>query len=177
MSNTLKTYLRLMLDLLKTIGISFVIFFLSVNLIRACLEGNNDKYVQDVVLGVLFHPFFAVSFYLMHAKKSAEDYSLIMSEERYSLVTDIKKIMKGEGKTLLILYGILAVIFAISGLIPVEGGNFVLTILSFIFPIYFIIQNTIPAAILGWIITSMISILVIAYSHKRVHTLKEKGKL
>ena len=61
MSKTLKPYLRLILDLLKTIGVSFVIFFLSVNLIRACLEGNNDKYVQDVVLGVLFHPFFAVS--------------------------------------------------------------------------------------------------------------------
>ena len=177
MSKTLKPYLRLMLDLLKTIGVSFVIFFLSVNLIRACLEGNNDKSVQNIVLGVLFHPFFAVSFYLMHAKKTAEDYSLVMGEEKYSFITDIKQTMQSEGKTLLILYGILAVIFAISGLIPVEGGNFVLTVLSFIFPIYFIIQNSIIAAIFGWMITSLISILVIAYSHKRLHTLKEKGKL
>lgn len=166
--------MRLLLDLLKTIGISFLIFFLLNNLIRAFFEGEDSQRVIDIVWGIVFYVFYVFAFYLMHARKSADDYSLTLKDEKYSFSDDIKAIMSGEGKYLAIILGVLAAVFAIAEIVPVY---FLTTILMPIFPIRFIVAVPVLSAVLGWIIITPLSVLVIAYGHYRVHVLRKQGKI
>ncbi len=177
MSQNNISYRKLVFDLLKTLGVSFLAFFLTNNLIRAFLEGEERGLVISLVFTVAFYCFYAFSFYVMHAHKSAVDYSLGMKDEVYSFRDDIKNIIGGEGKALMMLYGIFAAISAVCKILPAGVGALPSTILLPMFPIGFVMGIPFLSEALGWVLVSVISVLTLAYSHRRIHVLRKKGKL
>lgn len=138
------------------------------------MEGEKNQQTINIVWGVAFHFFYALAFYWMHARRSADEYSLTLKDEKYSFADDIKTIMAGEGKYLAIILGVLAAIFAICELATVA---FIHTLLLPIFPIRFIVSVPVLSALLGWMIITPLSVIVIAFGHKRVHVLREKGDI
>lgn len=168
-------YVQLLLDLLKTILVSFLFYFLSVNLIGAIFEEEQSKLLIAASVTAIIYVFYFIAFYIMHARKSMEDYSLNMSDEKYSFKEDFKAILAEDGKRLAVIYGVLAVVMEVCMHLPIRIP---ITVALFpVFPIYMITDIPVLTAILGWAIVTAGSILTIAYSHRRVHTLKAKGKL
>ncbi len=167
-------YVQLLIDFLKTILVSDLFYFLSINLIGAILEDEKSVLVISAVLMVVFYAYYFIAFYIMHARRSMDDYSLDM-EDKYSFKDDLKAILAEDGKRLAILYGILSIIMQLLYLLPIRTP--IPSLLLPVFPIYLLFAVPVLTAIIGWGIATAGSILVIAYSHRRVHTLKAKGKL
>ena len=167
-------YVQLLIDLLKTVLLSFVFYFISVFLLAAILEGEESNYVSALVAAIVY-AFYFIAFYLMHARRSMDDYSLNMTDEKYSFKEDFKVIFAGDGKRLAIIYGVLAVVMDVCMHLPFRVP--VTAALFPLFPIYMIADIPVLIVAIGWFIITVGSILTIAYSHRRVHTLKAKGKL
>ncbi len=175
MSQNNVNYRKLALDLLKSIGVFYILYFLSVNLIGAFLEDEKDAGVIKVVLTVIFYIIYAVSFYFIHARKSADDYSMNVGDGKYSFKEDLIAVMKGEGKALAIIYGVCAVLYTIATLVPFLG--FICVILMPIFPLYIIFSVPVASGLIGWLAVTALSVLAILISHARVHRLVRKGKV
>ena len=92
-------YVSLLLDLLKTLLISFVIYFAVATLLAAILEEEKNAVVIQTVVSAVFYVIYYFSFYLMHARKDAEDYALNMPDGEYSFQSDITEIIKSEGSS------------------------------------------------------------------------------
>ena len=168
-------YVKLLIDLLKTVISTFLFFLLSNNLIRAIFEDEQDRSVITLALVIVIYFFYFVAFYIMHARRSMEDYSLNMGDRKYCLKEDFKEIVTGDGKRLAIIYAVLAVmmelIARIKVLRPLSAAFLP------VFPIFAISDFPVLIALIGWTILTAGSIITIAYSHHRVHVLKAKGKL
>lgn len=168
-------YVSLLLDLLKTLLISFVIYFAVATLLAAILEEEKNAVVIQTVVSAVFYVIYYFSFYLMHARKDAEDYALNMPEGEYSFKSDITEIIKSEGKKLAVVYGIIAAVYEICGYLP--KPNPISTFLLPMFPIAYVINVPVLSSVLGWAAVVAISVLAIANGHRSVHVKKKKGKL
>ncbi len=168
-------YVSLLLDLLKTLLISFVIYFASATLLAAILEEEKNAVVIQSVVSAAFYVIYYFSFYLMHARKDAEEYSLNMTDEEYSFKSDIADIIKNEGKRLAVVYGVFAAVFELCGYIPV--ANPLRVFLMPMFPIAYLINIPVLSSVLGWAAVSAISIFAITNGHRSVHINKKKGRL
>ena len=168
-------YLKLIFDLLKTAIATFLFFLLSNNLIRAIFEDEQDRSVITLALVITVYFFYFVAFYIMHARRSMDDYSLNMGDRKYCLKEDFKEIVTGDGKRLAIIYAVLAVMMELMARIKVLR-SFAVVFVS-VFPIFAISDFPVLIALIGWMILTAGSIITIVYSHHRAHVLKAKGKL
>lgn len=168
-------YVKLLIDLLKTVIATFLFFLLSNNLIRAIFEDEQDMRVITLALIVAVYFFYFVAFYLMHARRSMDDYSLNMGDRKYCLKEDFKEIVTGDGKRLAIIYAVLAVMMELVARIKVLRALSAAFVP--LFPIFAISDFPVLIALIGWTILTAGSIITIVYSHHRVHVLKAKGKL
>ena len=160
-------YVSLLLDLLKTLLISFVIYFAVATLLAAILEEEKNAIVIQAVVSAAFFVIYYFSFYLMHARKDAEYYALNMPDGEYSF--------KSQGKKLAIVYGLIAVVFEICGYFP--APNPLRTFLLPMFPITYLINIPVLSSVLGWAAVCAISIFAITNGHRKVHINKKKGRL
>ena len=78
-------YVKLLIDLLKTVIATFLFFLLSNNLIRAIFEDEQDRSVITLAQVIVIYFFYFAAFYLMHARRSMDDYSLNMGDRKYCL--------------------------------------------------------------------------------------------
>ncbi len=168
-------YVNLLIDLLKTVISTFLFFLLSNNLIRAIFENEQDRSVITLVLVISIYIFYFAAFYIMHARRSMEDYSLNMGDRKYCLKEDFKEIVTGDGKRLAIIYAVLAVMMELIARIKVLRS--LSAVFLPVFPIFAISDFPVLIALIGWTILTAGSIIIIVYSHYRVHVLKAKGKL
>jgi len=168
-------YVKLLIDLLKTVIATFLFFLLSNNLIRAIFEDEQDRSVINLALVISIYFFYFVAFYIMHARRSMDDYSLNMGDRKYCLKEDFKEIITGDGKRLAIIYAVLAVMMELIARIKVLRSLSAAFLL--VFPIFAISDFPVLIALIGWTILTVGSVITILYSHHRVHVLKAKGKL
>ena len=168
-------YLKLIFDLLKTAIATFLFFLLSNNLIRAIFEDEQDRSVITLALVITVYFFYFIAFYIMHARRSMDDYSLNMGDRKYCLKEDFKEIVTGDGKRLAIIYAVLAVMMEL--IARIKGLRFLSAAFLPVFPIFAISDFPVLIALIGWTILTVGSIITIVYSHHRVHVLKAKGKL
>lgn len=168
-------YVKLLIELLKTAIATFLFFLLSSNLIRAIFEDEQDRSVVTLALVISIYFFYFVAFYIMHARRSMDDYSLNMGDRKYCLKEDFKEIVTGDGKRLAIIYAVLAVMMELIARIKVLRSLSVAFLP--VFPIFAISDFPVLIALIGWTILTAGSIITIIYSHHRVHVLKAKGKL
>ncbi len=175
MSKNNNSYRKLIFDLLKTLLVSFLIYFVSSNLLRAILEDEKDNGVISVFFMIVFYVIYNIAFYIMHVRKTTDDYSLGIAGKEYSFKEDIKGILAGEGKALAIIYGIFAALFTISELIPFL--NLIQVFLMPMFPIVYLVSIPVVTGLIGWLLVTAFSVLVITYSHSRIHKLVKQGKL
>lgn len=174
-TKTKNYYASLLLDLLKTLLISFVIYFASATLLAAILEEEKNVIVIRAVVSAAFFVIYYFSFYLMHARKDAEDYALNMPDGEYSFKSDTSDIIKRQGKKLAIVYGLIAVVFEICGYFPTP--NPLRAFLLPMFPITYLINIPVLSSVLGWAAVCAISIFAITNGHRKVHINKKKGRL
>ena len=168
-------YLKLIIDLLKTAIATFVFFLLSNNLIRAIFENEQDRRIITLALVITVYFFYFVSFYIMHARRSMDDYSLNMGDRKYCLKQDFKEIVTGDGKRLAIIYAVLAVMMELVA--RIKALRALSAAFVPLFPIFAISDFPVLIALIGWTILTVGSVITILYSHHRVHVLKAKGKL
>ena len=168
-------YVKLLIDLLKTVISTFLFFLLSNNLIRAIFEDEQDRSVITLALVISIYFFYFVAFYIMHARRSMDDYSLNMGDRKYCLKEDFKEIVTGDGKRLAIIYAVLAVMMEL--IVRIKALRSLSVAFVAVFPIYAISDFPVLIALIGWTILTAGSIITIVYSHHRVHVLKAKGKL
>ena len=168
-------YVKLLIDLLKTVIATFLFFLLSNNLIRAIFEDEQDRSVITLALVIAIYFFYFAAFYLMHARRSMDDYSLNMDDRKYCLKEDFKEIVMGDGKRLAIIYAVLAVMMELIARIKVLRS--LSAAFLPVFPIFAISDFPVLISLIGWTILTAGSIITIVYSHHRVHVLKAKGKL
>ena len=168
-------YVKLLIDLLKTVIATFLFFLLSNNLIRAIFEDEQDRRVITFALVISIYFFYFAAFYIMHARRSMDDYSLNMGDRKYCLKEDFKEIVMGDGKRLAIIYAVLAVMMELIARIKVLRS--LSAAFLPVFPIFAISDFPVLISLIGWTILTVGSIITILYSHHRVHVLKAKGKL
>ncbi len=175
MKNNNISYRKTVFDLLKPLLVSFLIYYVTNSLLRAFLEDETDKGAISVFFAVAFYLIYNIAFYIMHVRKSTDDYSLGIAGKKYSFKEDIKEILAGEGKALAIIYGIFAAIFTVCSLVPFL--SIVSVLLMPMFPIVYLISIPVVTGIIGWVLVTLFSILVIACSHARIHKLMKQGRI
>ncbi len=177
MSQNNTSYRKTVFDLLKTLLVSFLIYYVTNSLLRAFLEDEQNMGVISVFFMIAFYVIYNIAFYLMYVRKRTDDYSLGIAGSTYSFKEDITAIIKGEGKVLAIIYAVFAVILIVCG-----STNTIVSMISYVllmpmFPILYVVDNAILSGIIGWVLVTAFSVLVIAFSRARVHKLVKKGKL
>ncbi len=108
---------------------------------------------------------------LLYIKKECQESDLDVHAEKYDIKKDLINYINSDGKVLLIIYGLLAVISELSYLL---GINFISTLLVFIFPLASVINIPIIRTIVSYII--MIAFLLLLTEYNRYKEYKTWNK-
>lgn len=143
--------------------LSFVFFFLFNLIVRAIFEDVSNI---NIVLYNMNLIVYALFYYAMHIKKELGSFS---SDENTSFVKEAKAYFSREGKYLLIIYGILAVICEVELLLAKSAkGHFISTVCSMFFPYIFWIRVPVVRSVVNLAIANAIPLLLVEFRFWRL---------
>lgn len=162
---------NLCLAILVCTVLSFAFFFLFNLIVRAAFEDVSNINIVIYNMNLIVYAFF---YYTMHVKKELGPFS---SNENSNVAKEAKAYFLCEGKYLLIIYGILAVICEIELLISKSAkGHFISTVCSMFFPYIFWIRIPVVRSIANLAIANLIPLLLVEFRFFRLQK-KYKNEL
>lgn len=152
--------------IIKSILLSYV-FYIPATIIMSMI------FYQDVEMGERdFTPLYlcmifiyAIAFYLTYIRKSTSE-KQISDAETFNWKFDLVNYIKDEGKYLMIIFGILAVILEVSYFIlPRDTVNPILIVIGFCFSLTKVIEIPILRTVLAYLVTMTLILLLTTYRH------------
>ncbi len=137
----------------------FAIFAIPATLIVSLMNGNTT--IPIFIIMLLAYP---ISFYFLHVRKRAFHKNSIVSNE-YRFIKSLYGYLKGEGKFLLIIYTVFAIIYLLSQ--NGNGQNPVCFILQMYFPLTLTWNHKILPIIFSWLLTTLSSFLLVSLGQYR----------
>lgn len=137
----------------------FAILAIPAALVVSLMNGNTT--IPIFITMLLAYP---ISFYFLHARKRAFHKKSIASNE-YHFIKSLYSYLKGEGKFLLIAYTVFAIIYSL--LQNDSKQNPVCFVLQMYFPLTLIWNHKILPIIFSWLLTSLLSFLLVSLSQYR----------
>ena len=168
--NAQKKWKTLIWSVIKADILSLAFYLVFFNLINALLymdvpaEERNFA-LMYCALAVIY----GVAFYFVHIRKHSEEYELMNRDGAFDWKRDLRTYMAGEGKRLLLLYGILAAVMEISMLV-FPSRNPIGTVLLMIFSMVGVVKIPVLRSLISWAVTVLICLLLTVFGHKRSHT-------
>lgn len=166
-----RTIFNLSKAIVMASALSFVCFFVLNWFVRAIFENSDDKNLLACCFNMIVY---TICFYLVQTKKRK---ALYRSEDTFNIVGEIQSYIKTEGKYLIAIYGILAVLCELNYLVtPNSTGKLVVTLCSMAFP--FLASIKIPGVrslISLFIVCTMVFVLEVYHSYK-IYKINTKTK-
>lgn len=165
---TKKTVISMIVGTLKAEIVAFGLYILAVipiNLFVYHEDYQSERDFTPVYFIMVF--IYAIAFYLMYAKKNVEngEVSKGTSGEKFDLLADVIEYVRGDGKYLFIIYGVLAVVFEACYLFA--GGNSLAALFAFNFPLAVIIPVPILRTVISYIFLMVLLLAAIEYARYR----------
>ena len=116
---------------------------------------------------------YGIANYYAYVKPYCEKQKIEVEYQSFSSANELKRYIRGEGKYLLGVYGVLAVIFELALIFGPKVKNLIATILFLIFPMGGIpkMPYNIPVlrSILGYSVTALTTLLVFVYTRYKIY--------
>ena len=163
------TIVKLIKSIVLASLFSLLLYFLTGFPLAAILDGNPNKHFYISCWMLLLYN---LSFYVIHERNRTETFSECDNQFTYS--KELKSYFAAEGKYLLLLYGICAVIVEIGMLVSPENFN---KSIGGIFAMFYPLTPYIPIPVVRSVTSLLLCmigavILVLLRSHKIAGTLK-----
>lgn len=150
--------------------LSFVFFFVFNFIIRAIFEDVSDINIVIYNVNLIVYAFF---YYVIHVKKRDEPFS---SYENFGFWKEAKAYFSCEGKYLLAIYVVLALVCEIELLIPKSTpGRFICTICSMFFPYIAWIRIPVVRSIVNLAIANIIPFLLVEFNSYRLKKIQSRN--
>ena len=118
--------------------------------------------------------FFQLAFWICYTRKSSSEFAVVTHKESFFWKEDLRETMQGEGKIIVIVMTVLAVInelaLIIHPLVSDEPGNLVATVLCFMFSVCQITglsSVVVLRTVLALLVTTSLMIFQIVWQHSR----------
>ena len=164
------------IDLCKVIAIATLITFviyLACNIFtRAIFEKVEDREILYFVLHCVNMITYAVCFYFVRTKDLD---NLITTNSQFNLQNEAKKYFEHEGKYLLCITSVLALLCEVNCfMVPDGSGVIMMALCMMIFPFYSVIEIPILRAILSLLLANIIPLLLFMYYSYRLNKKTKK---
>ena len=142
--------------------IAFAVATIPINLFVYGEDYESERDMTPVYI-IIFFIYLAVN-YVVYIKKAVSREELDVRADKFDFAADLKKYVSGDGKYILAIYGVLAVIFEISLL-----ANFmpVATALVFMFPVGAIITVPVLRTVVSYVLLAAALLLVTEFERHR----------
>jgi len=165
--NAQKKWKTLIWSVIKADILSLAFYLVFFNLINALLYMDVPQEERNfALLYCALAVIYAIVFYFVHIRKHSEEYVMMNQDAAFHWRSDLRAYMAGEGKQLLILYGVLAVIMEIS-MLAFPTRNPIGTVLLMVFPMVGVIRIPILRCLLSWAVTVLFALLLTVWGHRR----------
>ena len=162
-----KQWKGLIWSIAKADLLSLVVYLVFFNLINALLYMDVPQEERNfALLYCAWAVIYAIVFYFVHIRKHSEKYVMMNQDAAFHWRSDLRAYMAGEGKQLLILYGVLAVIMEIS-MLAFPTRNPIGTVLLMVFPMVGVIRIPILRCLFSWAVTVLFALLLTVWGHRR----------
>ena len=163
------------IDLCKAIAIStflsYICFFALNIFVRAIFENVENI---NLILYCVNMITYALCFYFVRTKKLDE---LIAKDSDFNPINEAKKYFFTEGRNLLYIYSILAILCEVNSLIVPAGSGFIFVLLcSMFFPFFSSIKVPVLRSILNLLLANIIPLLLFQYYSYKTNKNEMKNK-
>lgn len=162
-----------MFKLIKGIVLSellaFVLYAVSAPFLSSMLYGRTDERTEEDLkfTAVYFIMFviYIVANYIIYIRKAFDEEHL-GGNGPFALVDDLKMYISGDGRYLLIAYGVLAVV---TELLMLIGGPSAATLFVFIFPLIGVINVPVLRTVVSYVLLMVLMFAVIEWKRSRIY--------
>lgn len=176
-----RTQKEFMIDLLKgiikAILLSFVIYIFTANFLAAIFYHDAPPGQRDFTpIYLSFIVIYSLAINFAYIRKESNEY-YETDKKIFNWKQDVMEYLTTEGKYVILVYGILAIVMEIGYWIFINAiPNPVEMALMFCFPLAVVINIPIIRTILAYILTIFLHFLLTEWNHYRMHRYWEQGK-
>ena len=151
---------------LVSVIVGFLIYLFSNVILRAIFyDGQNPEHIDPTPLYLSLIVIFQIAFWIVYVRRTSDEFSVIRKES-FSWKEDFFETLKGsEGRAILLLFGILAVLS--EGALLIAGQNPVSAFLLVPFALEGIIPVPVLRIILAYLVTVALIFLQLVWQHRR----------
>ena len=173
---TKKTVISMIVGTLKAEIVAFGLYILAVipiNLFVYHEDYQSERDFTPVYFIMVF--IYAIAFYLMYAKKNVENDEVGegTSGEKFDLWADVIGYIRGDGKYLFIIYGVLAVVFEVCYIFA--GGQSFAALFAFNFPLAAAIPVPILRTAVSYILLMVLLLAAVEYARYKKYKYWHSG--
>lgn len=167
-AKTIKTIKRIIIGIIKSGLLSFALYLSSYYFINIVIYKEDYVSERDFTpVYILMTVLYIISNYIMYIRKRSDNKNIEVKPDKFNVKEALASYLNEEGKLLLIIYGVLAIVNDIAKMITYP--NFISIPVSFLFPICDVFYSfPILRMVLGYVIT-MIPILIITILEEYRH--------
>lgn len=159
--------MRLCKSIVVSTIISFIFYLVFAGIVNAMFENVEERTTRFFILYCFMMLVYAACFYFIHIKKREE---LFAPDEKFHLITEAKHYFFTEGKYLLLIYSVLAVLCEIDALIPSDSpGKLIVTLCSMFFPFFTSIKIPVIRALINLLLANVIPLILVEIHSFKLH--------
>lgn len=171
-------YKRVILTTLITVVVSFLAYMLFYNVIIIVLYMDvraEDRDWSDLTYAVMI--IFAIVFYFVYARRHIDSSGIGITGGSFDIKEAVTDFYHADGKTFMIVYGVLAVLYEVSCLIAALSGkvNILILVFSFLFPAADLIKVPVLRTAVAYAVAIMSVFAVVVYRKYKLHKYWAKG--
>lgn len=156
----------ILVGIVKSWIIAFLAYIASTILLKAFLEDVEQSIFQSIAFGVVGICYAAANYHFFISGNTKEHMKIPdSSDPTYHPIEDLFAYIKGEGKYLLSIYGIFAILCEAARL--VKSQNPISTVLLFLFPALGWIEVPVLRIILAYVLSMALLLTLTLYARKK----------
>lgn len=177
MKRTAKDFITdLLKGIIKATLLSYGIYLLTANFLAAIFYHDTVGQRDFTPIYLSFIVIYSIAINFTYIRKESNEY-YETTAEKFNWQRDMTEYLKAEGKYVLLIYGILAVVMEIGYWMFADAiPNPVEMCLMFCFPLPLVIRIPILRTVLAYMLTIIIHLLLTEWNHYRMYQYWKQGK-
>ena len=172
--STFQILKKVIIGLVLSSLVSFLIYSVSAVLLKTVFYHDQYGELDYTPIFICLVFIFQLAFWICYTRKTSREFAVVTHKESFFWKEDLRETMQGEGKIIVIVMTVLAVInelaLIIHPLVSDEPGNLVATVLCFMFSVCQITglsSVVVLRTVLAFLVTTSLMIFQIVWQHSR----------